>query len=419
MTTIRYLSNEILHSIFSDLCSTDLHAVSLVSHHFQSVAESLLYARVRLGGRVQQSYRLQLFLRTMLAESDHNTRAVLVKSLIVRLEHVIPQRYLFINSRALPPRDPAIKLLTATALERGLGDDSLTAQGAQLVVLLRLLPHLTSLSLVIPNRGDGTYEGHFEAALARPLTLPIGLQNLREFRIGGLCNIVMYDALLALMALPSIRRITTAAVGGEARTPIPHGTSTVTDLTITGGYLSNEALEAVLRVPKTLTRLSYTATGIFWYFPLDTFGRAFLPVQNTAQYLCIDLANVDPLHHDDEMPEWRNDTIGCLRGWGALQTLEIPLLALLGRLIGVELRLVDVLPLGLRRLVVYDDRFWPAEAMVQRLVGLLECGEMAALKELTVVVKYKAVTDEMEQTLRISCEQAELVFVMERCDLKD
>lgn len=354
----------------------------------------------------------------MLEESDHNSRAVLVKSLIVRLEHIFPQIYRLINPRPLPPRDPAIKLLTA-ASERGLGDDSLSPQGAQLVVLLRLLPRLTSLSLVIPNRGDGTYEEHFEAALTRPLTVPIGLQNLCEFRIGGLGNIVMYDALLALMALPSIRKITTAAVGGDVRTPIPDGTSTVTDLTIGSSYLSNEALEAILRVPKALTRLSYTTTGIFWYFPLYTFGRAFLPVQNTAQHLCIDLANLDPRHHDHEMPQWRKDTIGCLRGWGALHTLEIPLLALLGRFVDVKLRLGDVLPLGLRRLVVYDDWFCPAEAMVQRLVGLLECGEIAALRELKVVVKFKAVPGEMEEALRIACEQAEVVFVMERCDWKD
>lgn len=39
--------------------------------------------------------------------------------------------------------------------------------------------------------------------------------------------------------------------------------------------------------------------------------------------------------------------------------------------------------------------------MLQCLVGRLACGEMAALRELAVVVKSKVVTEEMEVMLRV------------------
>lgn len=154
MAIIEDMPNEILHNIVSRLGGQDLLATSLVSHSLYNIAQSLLYGKIYLymdTGNQRDNHVLilvnydqslvsgsvPLFLRTMLLAPAREAFAHYVRTLTLDL--------------APPPRPTIpfsdIDLLTAAALNLGFNDHPLTEQDAQIILIFRLLPRLTSPEL--------------------------------------------------------------------------------------------------------------------------------------------------------------------------------------------------------------------------------------------------------------------------------
>lgn len=376
MATIKHLSNEILHAIFSLLTSKDLLATSLVSHLFHANSACSLSKEASFDiSDYPPSTRelLQLFLRTLLVASGNETLASHVRSVVVDIASTVPKTY----PRPTPGPHPDIELLSAAAIRLGFNEHPLTSRGTQLVLLLRLLSNLTFLTLRSPAGAFGSSKTEFNATLDSLITLPSGLHSLREFKFDSANGPYMETRLLAaLMALPSIRKITVAFVIGDY-TATAAGTSRVTELTILSSHLSTESLAEILTLPEALTRFTYAVAGRFWFFPLALFGRALLPLEDSVEYLNIDLSNLDLNEYSTQvdvipMDVPPVDTIGSLRGWYNLRILEIPLLALLGRSVAGGLCLSDLVPVRLKEIVVHDDAYSSVKQMVRQVIGLLE-----------------------------------------------
>lgn len=412
MATIKDMPNEIMHNIFSHLCCKDLTAASLVSHRFHSISLPSLYEQpdLMLHNKSPRPALLLLFLRTLLVAPRRETLAGYVRSLGVEL-----------SFGAQPTAHNAgLALVTVAASNLGFNDHPLTAQGNQIVLLLRLLPRLNDLSLLLPDVGRGTSYEYIQDALHCPTTLPIGLQNLHEFRSQcySWCAGVTREILVGLLNLPSIRIITVSVVDHDAETEQFLAAATdaaskslVTELNLCGSYSLLMSFKVILTIPKALARFSYFSSSCPAYFNLIAFGKALVPLQPSLEFLCIQFLDSERLSTDQQKP---NDTIGTLRGWNTLHTLKIALMALLGRVVEGSLCLADLLPRGLRSLVIFGDCYWPVNDLVDQVVTVLERGEMVALRELTVAVfSWMVVPPAMEERLRRACEDAHVVFVLD------
>lgn len=432
MAIIQDMPNEILHSILSYLHTVDLLSISMVSHSFHTTSLSLLYKEPYLGlndeaksskataldinSELHPQESVALFLRTLLRVPGGETFADHVRTLIVDLNDLVPRPTV---------RSTGIDLLTAAASNRGFDNHHLTEQGAQIVLILRLLPRLSSLELRAGNlRGAADYK-HLKNALMFPTTLPIGLQNIHIIKSIGASTLtgITPMMLVALLDLPFIRTITV---------PITHdpqdseqfmdaaasaaGTSTVTELNLHYGEIPITSLAVILKIPRSLTYFSYASDGPFW--DDNSFGKSLVPLQQALHGLDIDFTNMACFSWDrypiDGYPPTGYPTIGTLRGWEKLDTLKLPLVILLGEMWNPAsgVCLVDLLPLGLRSLVVYDDWSWSGVELADQLVKVFEGGQMVALRELTVVGTWEIVTAEVKERLERVCRVAGVVFVV-------
>lgn len=155
MAIIHNLPSEILHDIVSHLGSHDLFATSLVSHSFYMISQCLLYQEPILylddgNWFYDEAHFLDIydkspvpgsvthFLRTLLLAPGRETTANYVRNLTVDLEG--PQRPAI--------HVPDIVLLSAAALNLGLDARALDKYDAQIVLIIHLLPRLTSLELL-------------------------------------------------------------------------------------------------------------------------------------------------------------------------------------------------------------------------------------------------------------------------------
>lgn len=410
MAILEEVPNEILHEIISRLCPTDLVCTSTVSRHFQSISQAPLYRNPLLRVWGKKDTPLQLFLRTLLLSPDRQTLASYVRSLTVELE-----------ARTAPKPDSLdISLLTAAAISLGFNDHPLSAQGAQIVLLLRLLPRLNILDLWALDEGRGLGYTYFEDVLQPPLTLPLALQTIYEFRSVGTTSAtgVTPMILVALMALPSIRKIVVAVTDEDIESEdfltaaaAAAGTSRVTELHLLYGDLTHRSLGAILKIPQALTRFSYSTMVAHSYFELVEFGEALAPLRSSLQHMWIDFADTERLG-DEDMDEDCYDTIGSLRGWEVLQTLDCPLMALLGRSrTAGSRRLSDMLPLGLHILRVVGDHYWTTGEVVDQVVGLLEQGGIPALQGLEVVFTGEVLAVGMKERLSRACERSHVLLI--------
>lgn len=174
--------------------------------------------------------------------------------------------------------------------------------------------------------------------------------------------------LVALLDLPSIRTITVSMVDDPMETEsfvdamaAAAGTSLVTELNLQYRVTPITLLAGILKIPKALTSFSYSTEGPFWEHDIVSFGQALVPLQHSLQRLDIDFTNTPCFNcYRSPFVTYPTDpypSIGSLRGWETLHTLQLSLVVLLA-----ELRerprpvsLANFLPLGLRSLVVYDD----------------------------------------------------------------
>lgn len=425
MAVIQIMPNEILLNIFSHLYFKDLHATSLVSHTFHTLSQSPLYQEpyLRIGDlpRCDRSAgvlipeaepgqeAVALFLRTLLLALGRDTVARYVTGFCVDLDVE--------RGRATPP-NARTDLLRKAASNLGFDDHPLTDQRAQIIMILRLLPQLTTLEL---RAGDGQpgygYE-HFKASIMGPGTIPIGLQNIHLFKSvlisEGTCVTPMI--LLALLRLPSIRSIAVSYGEDDSETEmfmtaaaLAVGTSLVTQLEINPGDINPTSLESILKIPKSLTSFFYSVGDMgYGKENLKQFGRALAPLQESLEHL--DLHFTDTPSHWDYL--YGVNTIGTLRGWENLRTLKTQLASLVGELRN-NLSLANLLPKGLSSLLVRDDCYWTGRDLVDQLISALRQGALVALRMMTVVVTLESLTVEMEERLRCACREAGVELVLE------
>lgn len=429
MAIIQDIPNEILENIISRLGGQDLLATSLVSHSFYAISQSPLYQQPCLyidganqlydsmsilvtSGQSPMPGSVLLFLRTLLLADGRETFAQYVRTLTVDLDP--------------PPRPktpiPDIVLLTAAALNLGFNDHPLTKQRAQIVLILRLLPGLSSLEL--RDVALVGYYGHklLKNLLMCPDAIPLGIRNLREFTCRGTYKStgVTPQILVRLMGLPSIRKITVSITDDfygietfmetftetfAAAAATAAGTSPVTKLIMYSRNITNESLELLLKIPMSLTYFCYTSEHGFSGHNIAEFWKALVPLESTLQYLKIYCLSYN--EHQD-----RQRKIGTLRGWKALHTLSLQLFVLLGvRYASTPVGcLADLLPLGLHTLCVYSDSYWFGAKMVEQLIGVLQRGEIVVLRKLSVMIHGDDLTREMVQRLENACLMADVML---------
>lgn len=381
------LPNEILREIFALVPCKDLLSASLVSHRILHIVQPILYEKPNVLQDYDSRDPLPLFLRTLLHSPSRERLAGHVRSLDLDMRHLADT----------PPAEYA-------------------ERGAKIVRLLGLLPRLTSLDLGAPYEGRGSGYEDIEAAVRNSANLPLALRTVRKFisyertRFTG----VTTSLLATLMCLPSISEIfvsvtdvledgpvTDQEVDEFATVVAPRiGTSPVTDLTMRYGDIRSKSLAAILTLPKALIRFTYVT--MMPDFNLLGIGHALLPLQHSLQ--CLHLQFYDTRGPCAEQK--RRDSIGSLRGWTSLQSLQIQLMSLLGRLIDDSPALADVLPLALRVLRIDYDTSWTAGEVVQQVTGALEQGELAALREVWVYSDDESRTKKVEDRFLHACYKA-------------
>lgn len=424
MAVIQIMPNEILIGVFSHLYHQDLLATSLVSHTFHTLSQSPLYQEPHL--RIDDLPRydsfpsvpipqpepgqeaVALFLRTLLLAPGRDTLARYVKGLCVDLN---------VDRGRVTP-NATTDLLRKAASNLGFDDHPLSDQGAQIVMILRLLPQLTTLELRARDGQLGYGYEQVKASIMGPGTIPIGLQNIHLFTslliFEGTCVTPMI--LLALLRLPSIRRIAVSIGEDHSETEmfmtaaaLAAGTSLVTQLEMNIGDLRPKTLKTVLKIPKALTSFLYCVGGMgYGMEDLTQFGRALAPLQESLEHL--DLHFADMPSECDFL--YGVNTIGTFRGWVNLRTLKMQLASLVGEPRN-DLSLANLLPQGLSSLFVRDNCYWTGSDLVDQLTGALRQGALVALRMVTVVVTWEYLPAEMEERLRCAYREAGVELVLD------
>lgn len=411
MATIEDMPNEILHNFLSHLGSKEFTATSLVSHRFHMPSQSALYKQpwLRIDDKYSCRVSVRLFLRTLLLAPHGKTLAGYVRMLTVDIDY---------EPNSTPP-SPDIIPMTTAASNLGFDDHPLSEQGTQIIVLLSLLPHLTSLLLWGLRDSHTTIHNHFFDALKRRTTLPIGLQNISQFLSISDYSItaVTPEILVLILGLPAIRKIT-VSITNEPHEATPFiaaattaGTSLVTDINVWDANIAIQSLEAIMKIPKALTRFSFTCASVCQFYEIGEFGRVFMPLQRSIEYLYLDFERLDNFGGEEALRQYGR--LESLRGWNALHTIDCTLMALIGGVVEDAPCLEAVLPLGLRSLVIHEDWCWTVDQMVDQLVALLERA-MIALQELKVVLWIgRGVAAATEDRLRQACHEAHVVFLLD------
>lgn len=255
-----------------------------------------------------------------------------------------------------------------------------------------------------------------EDSLTTPIEdLPVGLKSLRKFRDTSdyIPAEVTPTMLLALMRLPCIRKITTGMQPAYHYTHDSNdlakltssaeyrGKSTVQKLSFQYGGFCASLLGNILQVPRALTHFSYEDAIGLDTLQTAAFRSALRHLRPTLQYLKLGWVNAleglpsdEDRHEDDE----ESYTIGSLRDWPVLRSVECGLLALVGRAPVATCRLVDVVPRVIIQLKVHqtygvtndsdgimEKKYWTVSDVTDQVVELLERREECGLQELAEV----------------------------------
>lgn len=63
--------------------------------------------------------------------------------------------------------------------------------------------------------------------------------------------------------------------------------------------------------------------------------------------------------------------------------------------------------------MVYDDWCWFGVDLVDQVIGILERGQLAVLRELTVVGTYEVLAAEVKERLERACRKVDVLLVVE------
>lgn len=366
MSVLERLPYEIATEIFSYLPRTELAIVSRLTRQMHALCQPLLYRSLSLinSRRPGPPSSLKVILRSLLSPGGEKL-ATYVRSLHVQMDGD--------NTEPTPQCPNDLALFTGAASLLGL-TKSLASQAGQVELLLHLLRRLHILSITTSNNSTDLFSHliYTNDTTLASMPHPSCLHHLREFQCldGG----VSPKALLVLLQLPGIRKI---AVHLTEEPLIPlhpieaaAGTSPVTSLRFTSGYMNPGLLEHIFKIPIALTDLSFTAQNSYSIFPISRFGDHLQSLRGTLQHLHVDLSVVVPRIATHQPPSLFR--LGSFRDWPALQTVRCSLSILLGRgMVPGRLRLSDVLPPGLRELDIQGDKFWSVEEEADRLIELL------------------------------------------------
>lgn len=386
MPILSDLPTEILRQIFSYLPCVDLINSCLVSHRFCSIASRFLYTNV-----IVSASTIHLFARTILA---------------------------------CPELGSYITTFRSTWALGG----SREAQAIEVSRLLRLLLNLAILDCTPPETGT---QATLDIFCANRLSeeddrdvLPAGLRSVTEIRSGNDANdeecedSVTLTVLLAMMLLPSIRKIQAYTTGFEQPADIgalfaPYaGRSSVTHLQLFECYTSMPTLDQILQVPHALTHFSYRYV-CYDISSMDcaAFGLALRHLRDTLQFLALDFS--EGLRGTDEGVAAARRTIGSLRDWPMLTYVRSSLQPLLGVPNALETRrLGDVLPVAIETLVLDMDMVWETPETAAAVIDLVKRKEAYGLVRLGAVdvAQWYLPARDFCGLLREACEAAGVRF---------
>lgn len=369
MPGLQFFPIELLRQILYYLDPRALRAISLVSHLFSSLAEPFHYATLGC-------YRGWLLPRLS---------AILSRPELVRHVRRIEFGWWF---ERFPTPDTCIRFSTK-AQELGIPDIG-WRDHAQALLLLQLVPDVRELTF------DHTplLRSFLEDTLTTPIeSLPF--KSLVKFECDEYSqqSSVTLTMLLALMRIPSLREITVDMEGSRYYTHNPSvvdsiiafaGQSSITHLSLHYGNTTTSMLTNILQMPRALTHFSYSDDEQYPYasdtVPLQTALRTVSP---TLQSLSFGRMHAMRLRGHDVQ------TVGLLRDWPALTSINCSLPALIGSGSVSTTRLVDVLPMGIRVLELRRtdpqpfllrsrDR-WTVEQMTDQLVEVLQNRDLERL----------------------------------------
>lgn len=364
MTVIQSLPVELLRQILADLDPVSLRKISLVSHLFNNLAEPFHYDSLgHSSGVPVQSRGWLLPILFVLVKRPEMARYVRCITFCYWAE-----RY--------PTPDNCI-LFSAKAKELGIPDIGWW-DDAQALFLLHLVPDVQELTF----SDTPLLRTYLEQTIATPIA-DVPFQSLSKFTSYSPVTLRM---LLALMRLPSLRSIKVYMPYTEDYSHDPilvdgiiafAGQSSVTQLSLHTGDTSNSMLQLILQMPRVLTALSYMYDREYGLVsdtpPMHTVLQHVRPALQSLSFGGLYAVGV---------PEPCEVRIGSLRNWPALTTLHCSLPALLGSRQTPTGRLVDVLPLGIRRLflwrkdehssLVKSREQWNVWQMTEQLVEVLQ-----------------------------------------------
>lgn len=398
MALLQRFPREILDNVWSNLSSADLITTSRVSHDFNVLSAPFLYKKPNLSSHSSSRY---LLLRTLLTPGRESL-ATHVKSLSVHWDDFD------VETNDIPESD--IALLTLGASRLGLGDP-FASEGAQVILLLSLLPSLRVLSMHPIVEVDSFSLFMEDHHYQRPvMTLPLGFRSLRDFHwaTADMERGLSVRILLTILSLPYIRTMSVQMGAPEmCDVIVPSPTiptnsirsSSVTHLTLYHGNISEWWIPGVLQIPQALTHLTLEQ---FWAsnFRIPGLRSALEPLKSSLQLLHLGYSLVG-----------RNvaftNTIGSLRDWPVLRTLRIIPSALVLKTSSPGY-FADVLPECIRDLEFLSDLGWTTKDMVPELLVLLEQKHKVPRLRTLGLLWGSRTRNKMIVKLDVACKEAEV-----------
>lgn len=426
MSLLEQLPHEISIEIVSYLAQSDLVRISTVSRQMNAISQPQLYNAPDLSLHGYDfASPIPILLRTLLSPSG-KILASFVRSLYVQWggwgvwwtpPFYGPDGEDDASSEHRRQQESDRALFAPTVTRIGLHPHC-NAPDAQVMLLLHHLPHLQTLHITAYDNHGPVFSHFLSDPSIRPDKLPLGLQQLREFRCsvpenhGGLSP----DTLLILLRLQHIRKIDVHISGRSTidfdTIDIAPASSGVTELRFTQTTLSQEYLAFILKIPTALEYFSYSGNRNDPAFDL---GYILKPLQMSLKHL--DLQYVGA-----------TKPIGSLRDWPALRIVRCSLTVLLGKGLQTNtlpitdvtqkgtLRLTDVLPSGLREFEIHRERYcWSVAAEVNETVELMrqKMEVLPALETLVVAISPAHMTSDVryQTILKVACQDAGVELV--------
>lgn len=402
MAVFADLPYETVVEILSLLSCAHLASTIQVSRRFHDISQPLLYTAPCLATTLAPTLpvpsSLGIFLRTLLTPGREALGSQ-ARSLRLNLDDFLP---------GFKYPDETMVLITAMAAKLGI-TNPVSTPGAQLMLVLDLLPRLHTLYISPPNA----------RFLESATTLPQGLRSLHTLHYVRTQQIdfVKPRRLLRALGLPCLQELHVPSI---SRYSIPLaamaaaiGTSPLTRLRVSHAAVSPAVLLHVLAVPIALTHFSYTAASRC-SFDLPRFMHALRPLRTSLVCLRLDFCGLGLMTEAEGTPDGVPYVEGSLREWAVLRTLCCSLVPLLGRMKDEgSSRLVDVLPMGLRELQVLLDWNWGVEEVVEQVVEVLaQRWVVPRLEKLAVGMEWGGTQRSVDRLVG-ACEAAGVSFVEE------